>query len=77
MRKVNKLAYALLAIFLGLLGLTLGLALILWYLCTIDSFGVPYASPMAEGGFRDTLRAYLGNPDGDVPEEIERKLLNE
>ena len=36
---------------LGLVGVALGLCLLLWHLGCIDSFGLPYLSPLAEGGF--------------------------
>ncbi len=60
--RLLRAAFTLLSIFFGLLGLSLGLALLLWYLCTIDSFGVPYTSPMSEGGFFEILRALVRLP---------------
>ena len=39
-----------------------GLALLIWYLCTLESFGVPYMAPLCEGGAREILRALLRPP---------------
>ncbi|MCD7743455.1 MAG: spore germination protein, partial [Oscillospiraceae bacterium] len=57
-----RLGMVFLAIFLGLFGIMLGIAAALWYLCTLESFGVPYVAPFAEGGFRETLNALLRTP---------------
>ncbi|MCD7861099.1 MAG: spore germination protein [Oscillospiraceae bacterium] len=57
-----RLGMVFLAIFLGLFGIMLGMAAALWYLCTLESFGVPYVAPFAEGGFRETLNALLRTP---------------
>ena len=50
------------SIALGLYGLCLALALLLWYLCTVESFGVPYTAPMAEGGLAEICKAFLRLP---------------
>ena len=51
-----------LAIALGMYGIMLGSALLVWYLCTLENFGIPYVSPMAEGGWRENLKAFLRPP---------------
>ena len=51
-----------LACFLGLFGIAAGLCLLVWYLCTLESFGVPYLSPLTEGGAREILRALIRPP---------------
>ena len=48
-----------LSTFFGLFGIAAGLSLLVWYLCTLESFGVPYLSPLCEGGVREILRALL------------------
>ena len=51
-----------LSTFFGLFGIAAGLSLVVWYLCTLESFGVPYLSPLTEGGAREVLRALLRPP---------------
>ena len=51
-----------LATFLGLFGIAAGCALLLWYLCTLESFGVAYTAPLSEGGAREILRALTRPP---------------
>ncbi len=57
-----------LSTFFGLFGIAAGLSLLIWYLCTLESFGVPYMSPLCEGGLREILRALLRPPLGRVKE---------
>ena len=47
----------LLAIVLGLYGVALGMALLVWYLCTLESFGVPYLAPFTTG-----TQSHRGHP---------------
>ena len=51
-----------LSTFFGLFGIAAGLSLLVWYLCTLESFGVPYLAPLCEGGAREILRALLRPP---------------
>ena len=60
--RLGRFVMVLLAILLGLYGIALGLALLCWYLCTLESFGVPYTAPMSEGGLRASLFALLRPP---------------
>ena len=60
--RLLRLGMVILAILLGLYGIMLGIALLLWYLAGLESFGVPYLSPMAEGGFREVLKALTRVP---------------
>ena len=60
--RLLRAAMVLLAIFLGMFGIAVGLALLTWYLCSLDNFGVPYVSPLAEGGLREILRAFTRPP---------------
>ena len=50
------------AALLGLFGIAALCTLLVWYLCTLESFGVPYAAPLCEGGAREILRALLRPP---------------
>jgi len=68
--RLCRFAMVLLAIFLGLYGIMLGLAALAWYLCTLESFGVPYTAPMSEGGLRESLSAFLRPP---LPRDIFRE----
>ena len=60
--RLLRFALVFLATFFGLYGIAAGLALLVWYLCTLESFGVPYLSPLTEGGVREVLRALLRPP---------------
>lgn len=60
--RLLRLVMETLAVILGLYGIMLGLALLTWYLSGIESFGVPYLSPMAEGGFREVLKSLIRLP---------------
>ena len=60
--RLLRLGMVFLAALLGLYGLAAGLAALVWYLCTLESFGVPYLAPLTEGGLRETLRALLRPP---------------
>lgn len=61
-----RLLMMLLSLALGMFGLAAGSALTVWYLCTIESFGVAYTAPMSEGGARNAARAILQQPLPDV-----------
>ena len=71
-----RLLAVLLALALGMFGLAVCCALAVWYLCTLESFGVPYTAPMSEGGARETARAFLQRPLPDVKYR-ERELKTE
>jgi spore germination protein KA len=51
-----------LAIALGMYGIMLALALLIWHLCSIESFGVSYMAPMSEEGFKGALGALIQPP---------------
>ena len=75
--RLGRLGLTLLAVFLGLFGPALGLCLLLWHLAGLESFGLPYLSPLSEGGFIAGLRVLLRpplpkdklRPDGLSPED--------
>jgi hypothetical protein len=60
--RLTRAGMVLLATFLGLYGLALGCALLLWYLCTLESFGVAYVAPLSEGDLREIRSALLRPP---------------
>ncbi|MGN1002520.1 MAG: spore germination protein [Oscillospiraceae bacterium] len=60
--RLVRFALVLFAIFLGLFGIMLGLVLLVWHLCSIDSYGVAYTSPLSEGGLANILRALTRPP---------------
>ena len=60
--RLVRFAMVFLATFLGLFGIAAGCALLVWYLCTLESFGVAYTAPLSEGGAREILRALLRPP---------------
>lgn len=74
--RLIRLALVLLAAALGLFGLMLGAALTLWHLCSMESFGLAYTSPLSEGGIRAWLRSLLRPPlwmSRQRPEELAGK----
>lgn len=61
--RLVRFAMVFLATFFGLFGIAAGLSLLVWYLCTLESFGVPYTAPLSESGAWAVLRAALrGRP---------------
>lgn len=60
--RVLRLGMVLLTLLLGMFGLAAGTALTVWYLCTIESFGVAYTAPLSEGGVREVSQALLRWP---------------
>jgi len=60
--RLCRLVLVLLGLALGLFGLVLGLTLLLWYLCSLESFGTPYLAPFCDGGLKEVLRALLRLP---------------
>ena len=60
--RLVRIGMVLLAIFFGLFGIAAGLSLLIWHLSSLESFGVAYTSPMAEGGFHEVLRRILRPP---------------
>ena len=60
--RIFRFVMVILSVFFGLFGIAAGLAGLVWYLCTIESFGVPYTAPLSEGGFRDSLAALFQLP---------------
>ena len=60
--RIVRFGMVFLAAGLGLYGISAGCAGLVWYLCTLESFGVPYTAPLSEGGVREVLTALLRPP---------------
>jgi len=60
--RIIRIGAVLAAIALGLYGVMLLICFIVWHLCTIESFGTAYTSPLSDGGFANTVRAMLCPP---------------
>ena len=60
--RLVRLALVVLAAALGLFGLMLGCALVLWHLCSMESFGIAYTAPLSEGGVGGWLRSLVRPP---------------
>jgi len=60
--RLVRLGMVILAIGLGLYGLMLGTILLLWHLASIQSFGLPYTSPLSSGGLRRFLSVLFRPP---------------
>ena len=60
--RLARFGLVFLATFLGLFGIAAGCAALLWYLCTLESFGVAYTAPLSEGGLKEIRNALLRPP---------------
>ena len=66
--RLARFGLVLLALGLGLFGLVFGLVLLVYYLCTLESFGTAWLSPFCDGGAAELLRSLLRLPLGRVKE---------
>ncbi|MBR5381065.1 MAG: spore germination protein [Oscillospiraceae bacterium] len=68
--RLCRLLLVLAAIAAGMFGLVVGLTLLLYHLCTLESFGVPYMTPFVGAGPGELLRAFVRMPlrEGSVRE---------
>ncbi len=57
--RLARFALVFCAALFGLYGIAAMCAALVWYLCTMESFGVPYLSPLSDGGAREILRTLL------------------
>ncbi|MEI7027717.1 spore germination protein [Paenibacillus sp. y28] len=62
MVSIIRLGLYLVACFLGMYGLILGLIALLFYMSKLKSFGVPYLSPLSPPIFKDMLQALMRLP---------------
>ncbi len=60
--RLCRLGSVLLGLALGLAGVAAGSILLLYYLCTLESFGTAYLAPFCDGGAGAVLRALLRLP---------------
>lgn len=60
--RIIRVVMVLMAIALGMFGIMLTLALMVWHLCTLESFGVSYTEPMSERGLWGSLGVFLQFP---------------
>lgn len=76
--RLCRLALVISAILAGLYGVTAFMCILVWYLCTIESYGVSYTSPLSSGRpggffeavFRKPLRRdKLRDPDLNTPDK--------
>ncbi len=57
--RICRFFMVLLAVAFGMFGLMLGVLLTVYHLCTLESYGVPYMSPLVGLGQRHASRAFL------------------
>lgn len=70
--RLGRFLLVIAAILSGLFGVTALLCLIVWYLCTMDSFGVNYTAPLTGGRKGSVLATFLRKPKtADVFREAE------
>jgi hypothetical protein len=60
--RLCRFALVLAAIAAGMFGIAAALSMLLWHLCSLDSFGAAYLAPLTDGDARDWLRALLQPP---------------
>lgn len=60
--RLFRLGFTLLSLALGIYGIMVGLVLLLWLLCRMDSFGVSYTAPFSEGGIGRALSVLTRPP---------------
>lgn len=60
--RIGRLLLVLTAILAGLFGVAVGLCLLTWYLCGMESFGVNYMAPLSSGRDNGLMRALLRVP---------------
>ena len=60
--RLCRFALVLLGLCLGLYGLVFGMALLVYYLCTLESFGTAYLAPFCEGDPGEIARALVRLP---------------
>lgn len=60
--RLTRFALVLTAIAAGMFGIAAGCIVLLWHLCSLNSCGVAYLAPMADGGLRDYLHALTVAP---------------
>ncbi len=63
--RVLRIGFVLAAIGTGLFGIVLGFALLVWHLCTIESYGVSYLAPFVDDGWHGWLRSLTRRPMWD------------
>lgn len=60
--RIVRVVMMLMAIALGMFGIMLTLALMVWHLCSLETFGVAYTEPLSEKGVWGSLSAFLQFP---------------
>ena len=60
--RLCRMAMVLLSLVLGLFGIFMGILLLLYYLCTLENFGVAYMEPFCSGNVRELLSVVLRPP---------------
>lgn len=60
--RIIRIVMVLMAIALGMFGIMLTLVLMVWHLCSIETFGVAYTDPLSEKGVWGSLTVFLQFP---------------
>lgn len=72
--RVWRIALTVLAATSGLYGFSLGAVLLIYHLCCVESFDVPYLSPAGTGNWRDALTRTLIRPPMWLTKRREKEL---
>ena len=60
--RVLRVGFVALAMGAGMFGIAAGFALLVWHLCTIESYGVSYLAPFVDDGWHGWLRSLTRRP---------------
>ena len=60
--RIFRFALVLAAVFAGMFGIIMGAAVLIWHLCSIESFGRAYMTPLTGSGGGDTGGVFTRHP---------------
>ena len=60
--RIFRFLLVLAAVFAGMFGIIMGVALLIWHLCSIESFGRAYRTPLTGSGGGDTGGVFIRRP---------------
>ena len=60
--RVLRLGFVLISMVAGIFGIVCGFALLIWHLCTIESYGVSYLAPFVDDNWHGWVRSLLRRP---------------
>ena len=67
--RLARFALVLAAVGAGMFGIAVGCALLLWHLCSLESFGAAYISPLASGRKGSAAKVLTRPPENELRPE--------